>query len=352
MAKCDHLAWLELWEGKGGPLLSHGWRLSQIFQDLPKPAEQYPQITLFLGRSLKDRALRTLCDSKYRVRSRQHKHTINIRADNRTLHALQPRLFADCDPSPHALQFACSKPRICHQDQILSISQLPLNHHLHDLIFARLLFMFVDVICIFAEDVGGLQKVLEMLSLWINIGSASSLPYDVRPRVIIVVRETPQSITHDVLEVEDFLFDLYARRPSVYETFKDIHFSQLPSDELSPEARFLSLGSTISRQLHDARFARLRHQALFSATHLNELFKLAVQNMTSTPLTSFDFVRSSREGNPVDGALGSHLISFLKLGGKSKIPYEGLASHIASAFLMDAYPPGMHSQISHPSFCN
>lgn len=350
MAKCDHLAWLELWGGKGGPLISHGWRLSQIVQDLPMPAEQFPQITFFLGRSLKERALRTLCDNNYKCR--QHKHAINIRTDNRTLHALQPRLFADCDPRPPDLQPVYSSPRMCHQDQILSVSQLPLNSSLHDLIFARLLFMFVDVICIFAEDVGGLKKVHEMLSLWINIGSGSSLPHDVRPRVIIVVSETLQSITHDVLEEQDFLFDLYARQPSLYETFKDIRFSQLPSDELSPEARFLSLGSTISRQLHDARFVRLRHQALFSATHLNELFKLAVQNMSNTSLTSFNFVRSSREGNPVDGALGSHLISFLQLGGKTRIPYEGLASHIASAFLMDAYPPGMHCQFSLSCSCH
>lgn len=107
---------------------------SQIVRDLPKPAEQFPQITFFLGRSFKERALRTLCDSDYK--GRQHKHAINIRADNRTLRALQPRL----------LQTAYSSPRICQQDQVLSISQLPLNYSLHDLIFTRPLFMFVDVI--------------------------------------------------------------------------------------------------------------------------------------------------------------------------------------------------------------
>jgi len=345
MAKCDHLAWLELLEGKGGPLLSHGWRLSQIFRDLPKPTEQTPQITLFLGRTLKDKALRALCDSNFRHQRRQR--GINIRADNRTLHSLQPRLFADSDPTTLTLQPAYSSPRICHRDEVIPINQLPLDYSLYDLVFARLLFMFVEVICIFAEDVGGLDEVYRMLSLWTTIGTASSLPCDIRPRVLIVVNGDNPSITHRVLEENCFLSDLQAQYSSLHKTFRDIRFSPLPSDELSAEARFLSLSADISRQLHDARFTRLRHQAMFCAAHMAEFFKLAARNLSNTSLGQFNFVAFSREENPLDGAFRSHLLNFLNIGAKTKIPYGGLASHIASALLMDAYPPGMHGWYSH-----
>lgn len=343
MAKCDHSSWLELWEGEAGPLLSHGWRLPQIFQDCPNPSEQYPQITLFLGRHLKEKALRTLCDSKYKGLRR--KNAINIRVDNRSLRALHPRFFADCDPTSKILQEACSGPRACHEDHVHPLHSLPFPFNLHDLIFSRLLFMFVDVVCIFEEDIGGLDAVQDMLLTWAHIGSGSSLPHAVRPRVIVVVNQQAQSVTQDILDEQDFLFDLQTK-PSLYESFTEIRFCRLPSDELSSNAQFLSLRADISRQLHDARFARIQKQALFSATHLGDLFKLATENFCMSPLSQFDFIGATRQQNPLDGSFSSHLTEFLRLAGKSRIPYEGISSHIASAVLMDAYPPGMHCKFT------
>ena len=172
MARCDHAAWLELWQGEAGPLLSHGWRLPQIVKGLPNPSEQSPQITFFLGRHLKEKALRTPCDSNYKWPRR--KHAVNIRTDNRTLNALHPRLFADCDPALQSLQPMTAGNRDCYQDHILSIGELPRDRSLYDAILSRLLFMFVDVICCFADDLGGLDAVRDILSVWLRIGSGSS----------------------------------------------------------------------------------------------------------------------------------------------------------------------------------
>lgn len=340
MARCDHAAWLELWQGEAGPLLSHGWRLPQIVKDLPNPSEQSPQITFLLGRHLKEKALRTLCDSNYKGPRR--KHTMNIRTDNRTLNALHPRLFADCDPTLQGLQPMVAGTRGCHQDHVLSIGELPQDCSLHDVILSRLLFMFVDVICIFADDVGGLESVRNMLSTWVRIGSASSLPRSIRPRVIIVISNTTQSVTHDILDETDFFFGLHSTHPDLLEVFSDLRFCRLPSDELSSEARFLTLSADISKQLHSTRFDRTKDKLIFSATHLSELFKLATQQICLSPFDQFDFISATRQQNPLDGAFSSHITNFLKLSGKSTLPYNGIASHIASAILMDAYPPGMH----------
>ncbi|KAJ5178966.1 hypothetical protein N7492_002176 [Penicillium capsulatum] len=81
---------------------------------------------------------------------------------------------------------------------------------------------------------------------------------------------------------------------------------------------------------------------MFSATHLSELFRLAVENLCLSPLLQFDFIAATRQQNPLDGSFTSHLKEFLVLAGKSRAPYEAISSHIASAVLMDAYPPGMH----------
>ncbi|KAJ6008531.1 hypothetical protein N7540_012507 [Penicillium herquei] len=339
MAKCDHPGWLELWQGEAGPLLSHGWRLPHILKDFPNPSEQCPQITLMLGRQLKDKALKKLCESNYKGQRR--KNAINLRADNRSLRTLEPRLFADCDPTSKVLEKEHNTPQTCHQEHTLTVRSLPFD--IHDLVLARLIFLFVDVVCIFADDVGGLDVVANMLLRWAEIGSGSSLSYVIRPRVIVVVNKQSRSITHDILDEKDFLFDLYMRDSSLNDTFKAIGFSHLPSDELS-SGRFLSLGANITRQLHDARFIRNQKRALFSATHLNELFGLGIENLCQSPLNQFDFIARTRNQTPLDGSFNSHLKEFLALAGKSRITYEGVSSHIASAILLDAYPPGMHLQ--------
>ncbi|CAG8074119.1 unnamed protein product [Penicillium olsonii] len=339
MARCDHPAWLELWQGEVGPLVSHGWRLPQITRDLPDPVEQKPQITFFLGRNTKEKALRSLCYSKYKGPRR--KNSFNIRLDNRTLHALHPRLFADCDPTARGIQPVIKDVRRCHQDQIIPVASLSEDHTPQDTIIARLLFMFVDLVCIFADDVGGLNGVRDLLLKWTGMGSASSLPKAIRPRIIVVTTTSP-SVTQDVLDEADFLLDIRSTQPEFLRVFSDIRFCYLPSDELSSNARFLSLGADISRQLHDTRFTRLRHKLMFSAAHLGDLFKMATDQICRLPRQKFDFIASTRQQNLLDGAFNSHLVDFLKLSGKATIPYEGIVSHIASAILMDAYPPGMH----------
>ncbi|KAJ5928357.1 hypothetical protein N7466_007313 [Penicillium verhagenii] len=342
MTKCDHPAWLEVLQGEAGPILTHGWRLPQIIQDFPNPSNQNPQITLFMGRRLKEKALRKLCDSNYKGQRR--KSAINIRADNRSLHSAKPKLFADCDPTSKGLERACVVPQTCHQDHTLSFRSLP--YEVHDLVFCRLIFMFVDVICIFADDLGGLGAVEDMILDWGHISSGSSTTPAIRPRVIVVVNHA-QSITHDILDEKNFLYDLYMKEPALSLSFADIRFSRLPSDELK-SGRFLSLGADITRQLHEASFARVKENVLFSATHLCDLFKSAAESLCQSPsaLTEFNFIAAARAQNPLDGSFTSHLKDFIILAGKSRLPYEGVSSHIASAILMDAYPPGMHCEYS------
>ncbi|KAL3246557.1 hypothetical protein ABHI18_012681 [Aspergillus niger] len=260
-----------------------GSRLARLVNELPQPSVQLPQVVFFMGRNPKNKALRQLCSSNYRGQCHSQPG-VNIRSDNRTLQALQ------------------------------------------DIIISRLIFLFTDVVCVFADDVGGFEGTRRLLTTWAAIGSASSLPPAVRPRVIVVVSQSP-SATGSVIDEDDFLFEL-------------LHAGDV--QELSSDARYMALGSDISRQLRNSRVDRERYRCLFSATHLNAFFELAVQNISTSPFALFDFVRSTRERNPLDGAFASHITNFLKVGSRTRTPYDEMASHIASAILMDAYPPGMH----------
>lgn len=163
MAKCEHISWIELSEGGGAPQLVYGSRVSRLVSELPDPSAQLPQVVFFMGRRLKDRALRELCGGNYRDQHR-HQRCVNLRSDNRTLRSLQPRFFADCDPTRRSQPPAPEVLHVCHPDQTFPLDISPTEHSLYDLVLARLLFLFVDVLCIFADDLGGLEGVRERLS--------------------------------------------------------------------------------------------------------------------------------------------------------------------------------------------
>lgn len=207
MAKCDHISWLGLVEGKAGPLLAYGSRMNQVIGELSKPSVQFPQIVFFMGRQLKNCALRQLYGNNYHNQNRHHR-TINLRLDDQPFLSDHPQIFADADPSCRSISHPFVSPRICHQQDDLPVQWPKSRRGSHDLIIARLLFLLTDVSCIFVDDLGGLKGVQEYLSTWIQIGSASSLPAAVRPRVVVVLGSQPKSITQSVLEEDDFLFEI------------------------------------------------------------------------------------------------------------------------------------------------
>lgn len=341
MARCEHSFLLEVAVGQAAPQLVYGCRLARLASELSEPSTQLPQIIFFAGHRLKNQALRQVCHSNYRGHSR-HQRCINIRMDNRTLRSLQPRFFVDCDPTGDFTSQAFGSPRICHPEKVFPLDTSFQGRYLQDLILSRLIFPFIDVLCIFAEDIGGLGAARNLLLAWAKIGSASSLSHAVRPKVVIVVGAT-QSTTHDILDDEEFLHELLeAGDVPFLAAFGEVRICRLPPEGLSPEARFLGLAEDISRGLRDMRRIRDRHNVLFSATHLEAFFRLALEHISASPLSSFDFIRAARCQNPLDGAFTSHITNFLKLGNRTRAPYNIMASYIASAILMDAYPTGMH----------
>ena len=341
MSKCDHTAWLEVETGETGPFLSYGSRFAQVTQQLHDPSAQFPGLVFFMGRRRKNVALRQL----YRGSLGRHStgQNINLRLNNDTARCKNPTIFADCDPNQRPSFPTLNAPKLCHPTKSYPISWSENGQDIFDVIFARLLFLFTDVLCIFAEDVGGLRGVNSLLKTWASIGSASSLPKSVRPSVIVVTQDENASVTGDVLDEEEFLVQLFETSNSdLLATFSSVNFLRLGSNELSPMARHLPLADAVLSELETSRLSRVGNLCLFSATHLNAFFEDALRHASVDLPLSFDFVSSSRRGNSLDRSFASHLQTFLSLGVKMRTPYDSLASFIASAILMDSYPPGMH----------
>jgi hypothetical protein len=217
-----------------------------------------------------------------------------------------------------------------------------------DIVLNRLLFLFTDVICLFADDVGGLDGVKTLLTRWATIGSASSLPSTVRPRLLVISQEDHSSATFNLLDRENFRYDLlHSTGTELSRTFASIKAIVLPGQHLSPAARHRRLREEIAKECDRARESRTAASVAFSGTHQNALFDSALRHVSGTIQERFDFVRAAREANELGTDYSSHIENFLSLAKAQAMPLGATCSCIASSVLMDAYPPRMHSEFLH-----
>jgi hypothetical protein len=340
---CDPSAWLHLIAGKSDFGLRYENRFQGIIDQLTAPSKS-PCLGLFLGREKKDAALREVFPDNNLERQRCPQGVIRLELDNASLQSDHPILFADTDPNLPAITYNnCQSSS--HSRRVVSLPWAAAVPHLvQDIILSRLLFLFTDVICLFADDVGGLDGVKTLLTTWATIGSASSLPSTVRPRLLIISEEDHSSATYSLLEREDFRYDLlHSTGMDLSQTFTSIKAIVLPGEHLSPAVQHMRLRGNITREFDLARQSRNTVSVAFSGTHQNALFDRALEHISRTIEEPFDFVRAARLTNELRTDYSSHVENFLSLTKVKEIPTDAVCSFIASSVLMDAYPPNMHS---------
>ncbi|KAL9042037.1 MAG: hypothetical protein Q9214_003905 [Letrouitia sp. 1 TL-2023] len=341
MSNCAHLAWLQL-SGSPEATIYDEDRLSRILSELGDPCNQTPSLLLFVGQQGKDTALRDIFPSNNLKRSdKRLKGVVNLRVDTTTVHANHPILFADSDPFIVASS-SLSSASYCHQIRSYLVgwkATSPAN--LFDVVHARLLCLFADVICVFCDAAWNEGDVVERLQAWAAAGSASTCSVSIRPRVIIVVEGDQASPTYNLLQIESLHFGLTQQDLSHF--FSSITILRLADAQVSSLSRHRRLKEVILRHVDEMRCLRQSSRCLYTAAHLRSFFQMAVQHTAASFLQPFDPILKSRPEADVLPNLDEHLSTFLRLGGLHNVPQVGLVSVIASSILMDAYPPRMHS---------
>jgi hypothetical protein len=303
---------------------------------MTNPSTQFPSLVFFMGNKTKDTALPKLFpDNKLRRRC-VASEAVNLRVDSSTLESARPILFADCDPTLSTLAHHNGSQAQCHTHENYSISWIDetKKHELLDLLIARLFLWFTDVICVFADDVGGLDGVKVLLLSWAMIGSAAKPTFTVRPRVLVVLKDK-SSAAQDWLNEDNLLLDLGVE---LKQTYASIEITSLSEAGHNPQYQRLHL--EIMRHVDITQKARSANSALISAVHQNALFGLALQHTARTIHEPFDHILAARAGNELSCDFRSHLENFLKLCRAHKVPDNATVSYIASSILMDAFPPG------------
>ncbi|KFY69541.1 hypothetical protein V496_00161 [Pseudogymnoascus sp. VKM F-4515 (FW-2607)] len=341
MALCTHVQWLGLIQDQSTVSLHYSNRLRYIAESLPRASKQYPSTLLFIGKASKSAALRCIYRGS-RISSYRNRGVANISLDPKTANDSYPVFIANASPDGVTAIDSLGTAK-CHEttcqllDWSRSFDAPPQLQNIKDLIHARLLLMFTDVICIFADDCGGLDGVMTKLITWARLNSASSLP--VRPRVLVVARLPGEIFDLEVLHFRSQLF-LASNFSSCFSSVNVIN--SLVKLRTSSKAQFSALEWVLAQETAAARQARATSYTLFSSIHLAALFDKAWQRFAKFPNASFNFIRSSREGNAVNYESRGHIEAFLRLSLESKLPNNIAIPFISSAITLDSFPPEMH----------
>jgi hypothetical protein len=350
MASCAHQQWLRLNRDDNGFVLQYGNRLDNIANSIPRPAKQWPSLILFLGKQSKAKALRAMFPGNG-VSSCRRPGLANVCVDPATVSDDHPFLIADwCPEQTLANQRdsgACHEA-ITHPVAWSDDDGPPTQHDVTDHIQMRLLSLFTNVLCIFAQDFGGLDQVAERLASWTATGSASSLPASTHPRLVVVT-----SIPGPGFRSEALCFRLRVLAdPKFSGSFSSLQVVNVLGPSRAPARVHLSaLGAVLREEAAAARAERVNTHTLFSMIHLAAFFDAALRDFAGLPRHTFDFIRCAREDNPVSASFQRHVASLMSLGSEKKVPGTILWEFIASAIIMDSFPPDMHRKCSPPALC-
>ena len=334
MARCPHKQWLDLSGFEREWSLSYGQRYRLIIESLKHPSDQFPSTIFFVGKQRKISTLQHIF-VKNNLPQRQARGIANLHLDQTDLDTDYPLLFADCNPDTVPTK-ELGRWNGCHET-----NRFPLGspecvsasaRELAELVCCRLLFLFTDVICLFADDLGGLSRTFLRLRRWCERGSSS---VGLLPSILV--------ITSDPVGGDDAQkFHLLGRTPAFLKSFTTLELISMPRQRRpSPDATAARLKSALVAHVDRARRTRIESMTLFSATHLGAFFDAALRAFTRHPQTPFDFLETTRLGRTLDG-MTPHTERLLSLCQQNAVPPEAAERFIASALWMDAQPRAMH----------
>lgn len=342
------IGWLDIGVRENSSLgvLDRG-RLPQVVDQLPDPRNQYPSLCVFLGGKIKDHALQRLY-TQNNIKRHISEAQVRLRYDISTLESRQPVLLADGDilqarrlHAPQKLAAGMGQPvlwDVCSAGRLLQV------------LWSRLIFLFADVVCIFIDDISTMKMLIKFLVVCQELGSASSLPQALLPRVVFIYGT---EVTDDGMDrsCESLFYkDLKdSGSKDLSRLFSRISFMQLCKGSLSETANYLRIKSCIAEEVRAMSFLRQIHHFHPNATHFQALFQSAFHHTLNDLCNPFDVVKATRRDRPVSLCAESNLVHYLEIAHRARLFPHELAPSIASALFMDHYVPEMFGMLDNPT---
>jgi hypothetical protein len=343
MTPCKHTRWLRLSRKDHGFVLETADRAQRLLDNLPRPEEQCPSFITLIGNHTKLQVLRELGIAN--TGGKRGHGEIHLSIVPSTERTDCPTLVADGDISSQNKLGKPLKPQLCHEIDVRPfpsdlVTEKPI--HVADRIHYRAIFPFTDVLCFFATDLGGIERVVQHLARWVDGGRPSTM--ELRPWLVVVVED---GVEEDVLTT---FWDLIHTETTIdiMDMFGGIRIISLSRTRSKTGRRRSRRGpwDTLTQELLSLiqlpKLVRARQNCLFSAQHLAGFLCHAAVCTTDAPREPFDFILSSRSRNPVASDLDIHLSQFLEHITSVSALRTFAIPMIASSLNLDHYPPGMH----------
>ncbi|CAI7631371.1 unnamed protein product [Penicillium pancosmium] len=316
-------------------------RLGELVKGMPFPERQYPDLIYFAGHKSRIRALRSFLPQN-NVTRKGANGLVRLHIDHKALNTDSPLIIAESSlclqqstGDTKWLRYATTK----HRRYALSMAGgFSSAESIQEEIKRQLVLPWTRVLCLFVEsesDLKATQSLLQQPHRQLQVGSQASRT---SPEVIIVLNNNIHGLAVASPEYEKLRQIVEGGRI----TFLDLSSRSSLSDTIA----FEPLWALISEKLQSVHAEDERVCGRFSAFHLSSLWDTSVpangQLWKASPL---DLLAQARIGFPKtekkDEFLKELLNSAMPSVNHSAV-LEGLVEVVASAFLMNAYPPGMH----------
>lgn len=330
---CKHTEWLCLASQGASSVVQQTGRLRSLVRTLPSPSSQRPALVLLLE-SQNGRIL-TANESCTSVTP----GSIHLCLDSETLSLDNPVFVASAFPSRSRRRIIHPKGRKCCS----IIRQHTLSgppDMFESLIYSRLLFPFVDLFCFVYHDTSDLESIRQSLNGLVEARKPPAIQC-ILPEILIIL--TKEGVQQAQVSKELMTSLAHSSPDLVPKYFSSLKFVKIKKNELiSPKGR-LRLHRHIRKASDRMRHKRADRGLLFSATHHMAFSEIAFDYLLLTEQS--DFIKASRLRNPVAADLTHHLTNFVDQVQSAQDLATFAAETIASSFLLDQYPPGMHGTL-------
>jgi hypothetical protein len=346
MATCRHTDWIEISRNSRYVQLSDPGRFDRLVGKLKRSTHQFPQIVLCIGKEEKRRLVTQIVLSHSPSRGTRPSQAANtsscgqtgIFLDNSQVEDVDPIFVATCQLEgaiPEKKQSKCHETKSVHNTWPFE------QPNVHDTLLTRLLFPFSNLVCLFAEDLGGLDAVLDKIEIWCSVKPTTDLAGFARhaiPRVCVI---TSGPLCPDS-QIQDETWR--ARLDSIeyrnhFSRVQTLRFDRGNQSEFHENFRFF-----LANELQTSRALKEKLRIRFNAHHLANFFSQAVLQLAANRSASFSFIAASRTYRPVPSAYPEQIRTLLCNRAKHGVGFDAVATLIGSCLLLDAYPDACHGK--------
>lgn len=313
--------------------------LSRIVNDLEIPAAKWPSLVLLTGDAVQSVEMRQVFAKTEGRRTSKLTVGVRLKTDFDTAYSDYPVFIAE-NHIPRTINLSEEPEEMasCHVNNLQDIPWLSENpRKAIDQLSCKLIHPFADVICLFVLQNDSTSSIASKLMIWSEEEKASRTGSLWLPHVVVVCAA---SETRSPSELQSQLIAL-ARQQSPdadLSIFSRTSF-YVPKDSIR------TLKDHIRCEIDIIRNVRVRTQSLFSAAHLDRLFRLACDHFVVSGQDPFNMISASRQHRPVNPDLGSCIADLLQSIRSFGEVTEVAVPFIAECLLMDNYSPDVHGPI-------